>query len=236
LLTGSLFGSRLDPGRGRRPAEARRDVGGSRGAGRRAVEHHGVHGLGALEDVRAALRAVLDIGAEALAGLRSVEAVLAMRGEEMPSTRSATSGLGDLTVLAERWAGVGLLVRAAGNPGFLPPVIDQAAYRVVQEALANVAQHSCALHADIALHRDGEQFTVVISDPGPPRASCMPAAGDPQRFAFGPESAASDREASCGRGLNRMRERVEALGGAFCAGMDGVGWCVHVVFPAGPVG
>jgi signal transduction histidine kinase len=139
---------------------------------------------GSPETVRETLPAVRDLGEQALAALRSVDDVLAVPGEAVP--RPDAAGLDSLAELAGHWAGAGLLVRAAGDPGPLPSVVDQAAYRVVQEALANVARHSSAPHADIALYRDIDQLTIVVSDPGPPRVPCAePAELDPDPDAWG---------------------------------------------------
>lgn len=206
-----------------------------------------------LEPFRADLVALRDCGDRVLAELRVADELLTMQGEAVPSV--ATPGLAALPELASRWAGAGLLVRAAGDPGALPPDVDQVALRVVQEALANVARHSRSDHADLALHRDADQLTVLISDPGPPQP-CPPGPVptsadlliDPDLFAgefgtvfgaefgtvFGAEFDADLGHPRGGRGLDRLHERVSALGGAVSAGPDGDGWCVHVVLPAGP--
>jgi signal transduction histidine kinase len=149
----------------------------------------------ALETARETLLAVRALGDEALTWLRSVDDVLAVRGEAVP--RPEVFGLDGLTELAEQWAGAGLLVRAAGDPGPLPPAVDQVAHRVVQEALANVARHSCAPHADIALHRDVDQLTIIVSDPGPPIVPCAESGEpDPGCGAWGVGGAAEWDEAS----------------------------------------
>jgi signal transduction histidine kinase len=192
----------------------------------------------ALAEARTALMEVREAGDRALAELRAAGDVLTSRGETVPQPEAP--GLAALTELAAQWAGAGLLVRAAGDPGPLPPDVDQAAYRVIQEALANVARHSCARHADLALHRDVDQLTVLVSDAGPPRAA---PAGPSAEVRIDRDDAASgdaellwppDGDVEAGLGLLRMHERVAALGGAVSAGPDGDGWCVHVVLPAGP--
>jgi signal transduction histidine kinase len=200
-------------------------------------------------EVRSALMAVRELGDEALAGLRRVTEVLAAQGV-VPDEAMAWSqvpGLAGLTALAQQWALAGVLVRAAGDPGVLPADADQVAYRVIREALANVARHSCATHADLALHRDGDQLTVLVSDPGPPRAvDLRPPAPDGVEWVEwvegvegvegdgAPTPGEWDSALTPGRGLIRIRDRVEALGGALSAGPDGTGWCVHVVLPIGP--
>lgn len=227
-----------------------------------------VDGPAAVADARDALLAIRGVGDDALAVLRSASEVLASVGELVP--RTDCPGLGALTALARTWAGTGLVVRAAGDVGPLPPEVDQVVFRVVQEALANVARHSCALHTDLALHRDADLLRLVVSDPGPPRLPARlpsdpgdsgdssglerlpdfdagPDAGsdDGSDGSDGPDGPGSSDEldgvpeiwagATMGRGLARLQERVEVLGGALSAGPDGAGWSVHVVLPVGPV-
>jgi NarL family two-component system sensor histidine kinase LiaS len=71
--------------------------------------------------------------------------------------------------------------------------IEQALFRVVQEALANIARHSGATKASIHLAWEGGQVQMQIQDNG-----------------HGFDVAANDRK---GVGLHSMVERVEALGG-----------------------
>lgn len=74
----------------------------------------------------------------------------------------------------------------------LPLGLEQALFRVAQEALANVARHSQAERAEIRLDWEGEAFTMTVSDDG---------------RGFDPDSDAQ------GVGLESMRERVAAQGG-----------------------
>jgi signal transduction histidine kinase len=233
LAPGYLPADGVRRGRGeelRAPLDgALRGIGAARGGPAGVPAVHG--------EVRSALMAVRELGDEALAGLRRVTEVLAAQGG-VPDEAMAWSqvpGLAGLTALAEQWALAGVLVRAAGDPGVLPAAADQVAYRVIREALVNVARHSCATHADLALHRDGDQLTVLVSDPGPPRAvDLRPPAPDGVEWDSVLAPGEWDSARAAGRGLIRIRERVEALGGALSAGPDGTGWCVHVVLPAGP--
>lgn len=47
-----------------------------------------------------------------------------------------------------------------------PPEIEIAAYRIVQEALTNVARHAQAHHVKVDVHRQGGRLLVQISDDG----------------------------------------------------------------------
>jgi signal transduction histidine kinase len=73
----------------------------------------------------------------------------------------------------------------------LPAAYQEALYRLVQEALANVVKHARATHATVTLVRDGA-VRLIVEDNGIGFGAPAPA------FAYG---------------LSGMRERVEALGG-----------------------
>jgi len=80
----------------------------------------------------------------------------------------------------------------------LPPDVEVCVYRIVQEALTNVARHSGALTCEVSLRRVGEHVELLIEDSG----RGMPLKAD-----------ASD--ARRGLGLMGMRERAQALDGRF---------------------
>lgn len=83
-------------------------------------------------------------------------------------------------------------VRVQGEqPTPLP--IEQALFRVAQEALSNVARHSGATTVEVRVTWAGDRLILIIADDG-----------------HGVDSAAPRRK---GIGLESMRERVEALGG-----------------------
>ena len=102
--------------------------------------------------------------------------------------------------------------RAAAAPvGKLPPGLDLAAFRIVQEALTNVVRHSGARQARVQVRREGRELRLQIDDDGP---------------ATGADAGGS------GKGLAGMRERAAALGGTIEAGPrpDG-GFRVLAVLP-----
>jgi signal transduction histidine kinase len=79
----------------------------------------------------------------------------------------------------------------------LPPAMETALYRIVQEALTNVVRHAQATRVDVLLERRGDQAVVVIEDNG---------------VGFDADMA---HFAQSGRlGLLGMQERVEMLGGS----------------------
>jgi NarL family two-component system sensor histidine kinase LiaS len=75
----------------------------------------------------------------------------------------------------------------------LPLEVEQALFRVAQEALANVAKHSHAGRVQVSLSHPGDDVVLQVSDDG---------------HGFAPSSAIGR-----GMGLHSMRERVAALGG-----------------------
>jgi signal transduction histidine kinase len=97
----------------------------------------------------------------------------------------------------------------------LPATVETALYRVVQEALTNVARHAQATRVDVVLERRGDQFVVLIEDDG---------VGFDARAAI-----------QSGRlGLVGIRERVRMLGGTLAIeSTAGAGTTVLVEVPYG---
>ncbi|NUP50624.1 MAG: sensor histidine kinase [Catenulispora sp.] len=93
-----------------------------------------------------------------------------------------------------------------------PAAVEAAAYFVVAEALTNVAKHSGARHATVALRHTGPYLTVRIHDDG--HGGADPAAGS---------------------GLAGIRRRVAALDGVtrIDSRTDGGGTTVEVELPCG---
>jgi signal transduction histidine kinase len=164
------------------------------------------------EDVPPALLAIQEAGADAARELRTTLSVL--RSEE----DGDCSDLGQLDrlVARARAAGLPVTVTVTGNQRALPPEADQAAYRIVQEALTNVSRHAGRAYARVHLHYSPDALSVRVDDDG-----------------AGPGASTSPRPAGPGLGLIGMRERVTALGGRLQAGpRDGGGFQVYAEFPA----
>jgi len=97
----------------------------------------------------------------------------------------------------------------------LAPDIEVCVYRIVQEALSNVARHSGASACTVSLNSGGGMLRLVIEDNGRGVASSA------NRLTSGP-----------GLGLIGMRERAQALGGTFSIKeRDGGGTIVAVALP-----
>jgi len=164
------------------------------------------------EDVPPALLAIQEAGLEAARELRTTLSVLRSPDD------GDSSGLGHLDSLVARAqaAGVPVTVTVTGAECPLSPEVDQAAYRIVQEALTNVGRHAGHACASVHLHYTREVLSVQVDDDGPGASA----------------SNGSVRPAGHGLGLIGMRERVAALGGRLHAGprADG-GFRVHAELP-----
>jgi signal transduction histidine kinase len=161
------------------------------------------------EQARAALTTIKSASKEALGEVRQVLGTLRAPGD---APRAPAPGLDRLPELVEQAASAGLTVRVEGDAPRLPPGMDLAAFRIVQEALTNVVRHSGSRHARVRLdHGDGTALRLCIDDDGP---------------ATGAQAGGS------GNGLAGMRERAAALGGTIEAGPrpDG-GFRVLAVLP-----
>jgi signal transduction histidine kinase len=134
-----------------------------------------------------ALLAIQEASSDAVRELRSTLDVL--RRDENPNG----SGVDQLPALVERARSSGLptAYTVVGDRRPLPPEVDQAAYRVVQEALTNVSRHAGTATASVRLTFDRRTLTVRVDDDG----------------------AGSQRPPVPGYGLIGMRERVTAVGG-----------------------
>jgi signal transduction histidine kinase len=155
------------------------------------------------EQARTALTAIKQASKEALVELRSVLGVL--RQVDQGEPRHPTPGLARLDELVERTrlAGLAVDLEIDGERAPLPPAVDVAAYRIIQEALTNVLKHSGSANATVKLGFTPGLFTVEVSDAG--------------------RGADLDAIANGGSGLAGMRERISALGGELTVGQAPAG-------------
>lgn len=174
------------------------------------------------EQARTALTTIKAASKEALGEVRQVLDTLRAPGD---APRAPAPGLDRLPELVEQARSTGLTVDVTteGTRAKLPPGLDLAAFRIVQEALTNVVRHSVSRHARVLVRYDeacataegknGESaaLTLRIDDDGP---------------ATGTDAGGS------GNGLAGMRERAAALDGTIEAGPrpDG-GFRVTAVLP-----
>lgn len=169
------------------------------------------------EEVPPALAAIQEASADASRELRATLSVL--RSDE-----DGCAGLARLDGLLARAraAGQPVTVTVTGDERSLPPDVDQAAYRIVQEALTNVSRHAGPARASVQLRYTPDCLTVQVDDDG--RGIQHAGGQHPGGKPPGP-----------GLGLIGMRERVSALGGLLHAGPledgDGPGFRVRAELP-----
>jgi signal transduction histidine kinase len=142
--------------------------------------------------------------------MRRLLGVLRSDGERLPL--APNPGLDQLPRLVEQVRASGLAVElsVSGDPLALPPGVDLAAYRIVQEALTNALKHAGTAHATVSVGYEAGMIALTVVDDGPGAS----ANGN-------------------GNGLLGMRERVSLYGGTLetgVAGADG-GFRVHAVLP-----
>ncbi|MGI5520079.1 sensor histidine kinase [Micromonospora sp. CA-259024] len=150
-------------------------------------------------------------GAEALRAMRRVVGLL-RDAEDAPP---ASAGPEQLGVLVERFnrQGPPVRLRMPEQRTAWPPEVTSTVYRIVREALTNVARHAPHAHGVIVtVDQNPSGVTVEVVDDAPP----------------GPVRAAHRG----GYGLVGMRERVETLGGSLHAGpRSDAGWSVLATLP-----
>ncbi|SBT39822.1 sensor histidine kinase [Micromonospora auratinigra] len=163
------------------------------------------------ERARQSLAGIESAGSEALAAMRRLVGILRDDADGAP----ASPGPEQLAELVARFERHGVVVGLRvpdQDPGW-PPEVTGTVYRVVREALTNVARHAPdARRVTVEVgERDGT-VTVEVTDDGP-----APPTRRPRR---------------AGYGLLGMRERVEALGGTLAAGpRPAGGWSVEAAVP-----
>jgi signal transduction histidine kinase len=144
-----------------------------------------------------AIASIEGTGREALAEMRRLLGVLRRGHEDLALAPQPSLSRVDALLARTRAAGLDVALERSGDDTPLPAGVDLAAYRVVQEALANVVRHAGAEHATVRLTYD-------------PRAVVVEVVNDGRGAANGGSKA--------GHGLIGRRERVELYGGDFEAG------------------
>ncbi|MFJ1758332.1 sensor histidine kinase [Kitasatospora sp. NPDC088134] len=153
-----------------------------------------------------------------LAEMRRLLGVL--RSADADADKAPQPGLADLPKLLATVAQAGVraeLAVAAGAEALdpVPEAVGLSAYRIVQEALANVVRHAPGATAEVRLDAADGALTVRVDNAPPPG-----------------RSAAVESPGSTGQGLVGMRERVRLLAGTLDTGptADG-GYRVTAVLP-----
>jgi signal transduction histidine kinase len=143
------------------------------------------------ERSRAALETIEEVARETLTEIDHL--VHALREGEADARVEPPLGLAALETLAERHRATGLDVELHGNGTArpLPPGVDQAAYRIVQEALTNAARHGAG-SARVEIEVGPGAVEIAVDNPVAP----------------------GHRVAGAGHGIVGMRERAALLGGS----------------------
>ncbi|MEV6149224.1 histidine kinase [Nonomuraea sp. NPDC052129] len=165
-----------------------------------------------------AMLAVEAGGRAAMAELRHVMGLLA--GPESARAVSGADGLEpqpgldqlDSLIKRVREAGIPVSVEVSPPPGPLPPGVELAAYRVVQEALTNTIKHAAGAAASVTIGHNGDWLEIEVTDTGGRQAT---------RTVDGQ-----------GRGLIGLRERLALYDGTLEAGpRSGGGYQIKARLP-----
>ncbi|REE99983.1 sensor histidine kinase [Thermomonospora umbrina] len=140
------------------------------------------------EPVPESLLAIREAGQEATRELRAT--LEALRDDD----RTPPCGLDDVPELVKRFQMTGLdtTLTFDGPREDVPAAVGRTAYRIVQEALTNIARHSAAATASVRIDSRPDALAIRVDDDG---------------------DATPDDSPTPGLGLLGMRERVTALGG-----------------------
>ncbi|WP_413542787.1 sensor histidine kinase [Citricoccus nitrophenolicus] len=179
------------------------------------------------DSAREAVNVIGDSAGEALVDLRRMLSLLQAEGLVAGDQESAQRDLGegasalDLEYGAVKFGrmleglGIETTVETSGLDQDIPQSVETALYRVLQEAITNVAKHSAEggqCHLEVRVLGDNLELAVDNTLPSP---------GTAHRAGW--NSSAS--------GLIGMRDRVDAFGGTMSSARDGRWWRVRASVP-----
>ena len=175
---------------------------------------------------------------EALTELRRLLGVL--RGPADVDGRPTTAPSPSISQLDDvlgrvRQAGIVVDLRVEGSPSKLPPGVDLAAFRIVQEALTNTVKHSGACEAAVTVSYEPGFVTVSVTDRGNGAvAITVDGTASRARSRVAVRDGGGPRHAdSGGFGLAGIAERVASCGGRLTVGPgDAGGFAVTARLPA----
>jgi signal transduction histidine kinase len=159
----------------------------------------------------AAAASIAALGREAMGEMRATVSLMRPVGEG--AEREPGPSLAELARLVDqtREAGIGTELRLEGERRRYPVAVELSAYRIVQEALTNVARHADARNATVRVRfAESELGIEVVDDGHGPRGEAVP-----------------------GNGLIGMRERAALFGGELEFGpVEPAGFRVAARIPA----
>jgi signal transduction histidine kinase len=167
------------------------------------------------ERAQAALETIEEVARETLGEIDQLVRVLREDGRPDDVGRGSVEpplGLAALETLAERHRSAGLVVdvHTRGSRRPLPPGVDQAAYRILQEALTNAARHGEG-SAKVEIAFGTSVLELVVWNP----------------------ARGGDANLDAGHGLVGMRERAALLGGSLDVDASNGGFRVRARLPYG---
>jgi signal transduction histidine kinase len=174
-----------------------------------------------------------DIAATARGSLVEMRRLLGvLRTEDQVAELAPQQGIADVPALVESLRRVGAeisLELKGGDSGVVPPAVQIASFRIVQEALSNAVRHSPDAPIAVEVCVDDSAVHLWISNRATTTAdstASIPVNDAVTARAGGPAGARP------GHGLQGMRERAELLDGTLQAAPDGHGgWLVVAVLP-----
>jgi signal transduction histidine kinase len=158
------------------------------------------------------LRAVEATSRQAMSEMRRLLGVLRADDDDSPAL-APQPGLEQLPTLIDETRGAGLPVSLSvdGEPRPLPPGVDLAVYRIVQEALTNVRKHTTGSTADVTVRYGTDAVDLEVKNDG---------------------TAVVALANQNGHGLIGMRERVSLYGGTVLAeAPDSGGYVIRAHLP-----
>lgn len=168
----------------------------------------GLHGI---------LTSIRGNSVEALHEMRTMIGLL-RRDDDIAET-AAPGRLAQLSRLVTAARQAGMRVRVRQDTGAVGSAVDQAAYRIIQEAVTNAMKHAPGQEIEIDVHTATTALVLTVRNP-------LPAVSAPAAGTDGPAEP---------RGLTNMRERATALGGTFHAGPEAGAWWVRARLPLSAV-
>lgn len=170
--------------------------------------------------IAAALGAIESTGVQAMRELHRLLGLLrAAAGDTQAGVDPSAATLAHLEELLAltRLSGIDVRLQTVGETAPLDPSVDLAAYRMIQESLANVMKHAGrGARADVTLSWHPEIVDVIVRSTGGTARQGSGAGGE---------------FVSSGLGLRGLRERIEAVGGRFDAGAIAGGYLTHAHLP-----
>lgn len=150
-------------------------------------------------DVQEEFTSIAATARESLGEMRRLLGVL--RSEEAHGELAPQPGLERIGPMVEATARAGVPVEFASCDADVPEAVGLSAYRIVQEALANVVRHAPGAPTRVSVAEEAGWLTVLVVNGPPPEPPAAPL-----------------EERGTGHGLVGMRERVRLGGGTIEAG------------------